>query len=75
MRRHILDLASSKERKLSLKALVGPVLRWRDIARNRRHLLDLNDRMLRDIGLSRYEVLHGAVFHSDIGQERSDCEP
>jgi uncharacterized protein YjiS (DUF1127 family) len=70
MTRHILDLASPKERKLSIKALVGPVLRWRNVARNRRHLLDLNDRMLRDIGLSRYEVLHGAVFHSDTGQVR-----
>jgi uncharacterized protein YjiS (DUF1127 family) len=69
MRRHILDIASSKERKISLKALVGPVLRWRNIARTRRHLLDLNDRMLRDIGLSRYEVLHGAVFHSEVRQE------
>jgi uncharacterized protein YjiS (DUF1127 family) len=75
MRRHILDLASSKERRLSLKALVGPVLRWRSAARSRRHLLDLNNRMLRDIGLSRYEVLHGAVFHSNVGQEPDDCEP
>jgi hypothetical protein len=33
-------------------------------------LLDLNDRLLRDIGLTRLELLHGVDFRSDAGRER-----
>jgi uncharacterized protein YjiS (DUF1127 family) len=51
--------------------LVEPLLRSRKNALSHRYLLDLDDRMLRDIGLNRYEVLHGIAFHSDArrGQE------
>jgi uncharacterized protein YjiS (DUF1127 family) len=34
------------------------VLAWLDHARQRRHLGELDDRLLRDIGLSRTEVEH-----------------
>jgi uncharacterized protein YjiS (DUF1127 family) len=44
---------------------IGPVTRlfdriymWRNRARQRRHLAELDDRLLRDIGLSRVEVEH-----------------
>lgn len=36
--------------------LVDTVLSWMDISRQRRHLLELDDRLLRDIGLSRVDV-------------------
>lgn len=37
----------------NLKRASDTVLRWRDRARQRRHLSELNDHMLRDIGLTR----------------------
>ena len=63
MKRHIVT-SVVRESKFSLKALVEPLLRSRKSALNRRQLLDLDDRLLRDIGLTRYEVLHGTAFHS-----------
>ena len=38
--------------------LFDQVLTWLDRARQRRHLAELDDRLLRDIGLSRAEVHH-----------------
>lgn len=35
---------------------LGRALRWREVARQRRALLALNDRMLKDIGISRAEA-------------------
>jgi uncharacterized protein YjiS (DUF1127 family) len=72
MRRHIVDLANLREGKLSLKALIGRLLRRRNAARNDRRLLDLNDHMLRDIGLSRHEVVYGAAFYSDACESKND---
>jgi uncharacterized protein YjiS (DUF1127 family) len=72
MRRHIVDLANLRECKLSLKALIGRLLRRRNVARNDRRLLDLNDHMLRDIGLSRHEVVYGAAFYSDACESKND---
>jgi uncharacterized protein YjiS (DUF1127 family) len=68
MKRHI--LASNGERTLSLKALVEPLMRSRKRALSRRYLLDLDDRLLRDIGLNRYEVLHGTASHTDALREQ-----
>ena len=50
MRRHFLAVGSVRELKLSLKPLVAPLLRARNIALRRRQLLELHDRLLRDIG-------------------------
>jgi uncharacterized protein YjiS (DUF1127 family) len=36
--------------------LLDMVMGWRDRARQRRHLAELDDRLLRDIGVSRAEV-------------------
>ena len=41
---------------------------WLDLARQRRHLAELDDRLLRDIGLSRVEVeqeLERPFWHAD----------
>jgi uncharacterized protein YjiS (DUF1127 family) len=36
--------------------LLDAAMTWRDRARQRRHLAELDDRLLRDIGVSRAEV-------------------
>jgi uncharacterized protein YjiS (DUF1127 family) len=70
MKRHVLASGNVRERKLSLKALVAPLLHSRINALSRRQLLDLNDRLLRDIGLSRYEVLYGKAYDFDAVRKR-----
>ena len=55
MRPHILKLESLRESK---RSLASRILQWRNRARSRRQLLKLDDRMLSDIGLSRFDVLH-----------------
>jgi uncharacterized protein YjiS (DUF1127 family) len=70
MKRHVLASGNVRDRKLSLKALVAPLLRSRINALSRRQLLDLNDRLLRDIGLSRHEVLYGAATRSEAARKR-----
>ena len=70
MKRSVLPARNVGERKLSLKLLVAPWLRSRSNALSRRQLLELHDRLLRDIGLSRYEVLYGATLSSEAKRER-----
>jgi hypothetical protein len=62
MRRPVLSFVSLKERKFSLKGLIVLFFCRPNRACSRLHLFDLNDRMLRDIGLIRDELLHGADF-------------
>jgi uncharacterized protein YjiS (DUF1127 family) len=40
-----------------LRSLLGRIRAWRERARQRRHLAGLNDHMLRDIGLTRGDVM------------------
>jgi uncharacterized protein YjiS (DUF1127 family) len=49
--------AASVTRPGRLDRLVQTLLLWHERARQRRHLQDLSDHMLRDIGLSRADVL------------------
>jgi uncharacterized protein YjiS (DUF1127 family) len=70
MQRPILSFVSLRERKFSFKGLIVALFSRRNSACSRLHLLDLNDRMLRDIGLTRLELLHGVDFRSDAGRER-----
>jgi uncharacterized protein YjiS (DUF1127 family) len=65
MKRHIDTSVGLREQKVSFKSLLGLLLRFRKRAVTRQHLLDLDDRLLRDIGLTRHEVLHGAAFQSN----------
>jgi uncharacterized protein YjiS (DUF1127 family) len=51
-----LPLAPAKRARLPSR-LIGRIRRWRSAARTRRLLLDLDDRMLLDIGLSRSDLL------------------
>jgi uncharacterized protein YjiS (DUF1127 family) len=50
-RRRVGDLA------MRLRRAVDLLLTWRERARQRRQLRSLNDRMLRDIGITRADVL------------------
>ena len=59
MRRHAFDILPAKERRPSFKDLLRPFIRWRASVRNRRILLSLDDRLLRDIGLTRHEIVKG----------------
>jgi uncharacterized protein YjiS (DUF1127 family) len=63
MKRDILDFVSLRESKQSLATRI---LQWRNRARSRHQLLDLDDRMLNDIGLTRYDVLHSRSLFSDL---------
>lgn len=49
-------------------------LRWRQLARERRALLELDDRLLKDIGISRYDALGEASrpFWDEPGQRWRD---
>ena len=38
------------------------VRRWHDLARQRRHVADLDDRMLQDIGITRADVEEAVPF-------------
>ena len=69
MKRQFLAAGNVAPRKLSLRRLVVRWSRSRNNALRRRQLLELHDRLLRDIGLSRYEVLYGAAFDSDAARE------
>ena len=40
----------------AFRAAWEAVQRWHDLARQRRHVADLDDRMLRDIGITRADV-------------------
>jgi uncharacterized protein YjiS (DUF1127 family) len=44
----------------TLAALAGHYGAWISIARQRRALADLDDRLLRDVGISRYDAAHEA---------------
>ena len=70
MRRPEIDFVSSSEKKSSLKILIASLFRRRRDACHRLHFLDLDDRMLRDIGITRHELLHGVDFRPEAGQER-----
>ena len=70
MKRQFLAAGNLGERKLSLRRLVVRLSRSRSNALRRRQLLELHDRLLRDIGLSRYEVLYGAAFDSEAAREK-----
>lgn len=39
-----------------LRAALAAVLRWQDLARQRRALFQMDDRMLKDVGLTRAEA-------------------
>ena len=41
----------------ALNRTIATLAAWRDVARQRRSLRDLNDHLLKDIGLSRADVL------------------
>jgi uncharacterized protein YjiS (DUF1127 family) len=43
------------------RRLVQALLEWRELARQRRRLLALDDRMLKDIGLSRADAVREAA--------------
>ena len=70
MKRQFLAAGNLGERKLSLRRLVLRLSRSRSNALRRCQLLELHDRLLRDIGLSRYEVLYGAAFDSEAAREK-----
>lgn len=63
MKPHILKLVGLRESKQSLAARI---VQWRNRARSRRQLLDLDDRLLSDIGLTRYDILHSASQFSKL---------
>jgi uncharacterized protein YjiS (DUF1127 family) len=63
MKPHILSFVGLRESKQSLAARIA---QWRNHARSRRQLLDLNDRMLSDIGLMRCDVLYSKSQFSEL---------
>ena len=63
MKPHILSFVSLRESKQSLAARIA---QWRNRARSRRRFLDLDDRMLSDIGLMRCDVLYSKSQFSEL---------
>ena len=59
MKRLNIGFVSSGERRHLFRILTGLLAEWRIHARSRRQLLELDDRMLNDIGLTRHDVMHG----------------
>jgi uncharacterized protein YjiS (DUF1127 family) len=59
MKRLNIGFGSSRERRHPQRVLTKLLAQWRIRARSRRQLLELDDRMLNDIGLTRHEILHG----------------
>jgi len=45
----------------AFRALLGTFETWQERTDQRRHLLELDERLLRDIGLSRYDALREAA--------------
>ena len=45
----------------AFRTLAGTFETWQERADQRRHLLELDERLLRDIGLSRYDALREAA--------------
>ena len=45
----------------AIKDLLGTYATWRGRIETRAHLLDLDDRLLRDIGISRYDAIKEAA--------------
>ena len=68
-RRRVGDLA------MRLRRAVDLLLTWRERARQRRQLRSLNDRMLRDIGLTRADVLAEIVQAVLAALRPSGVEP
>ena len=66
MKTLVLNFLRLRESKQSLAARI---LQWRNQARSRRQLLDLDDRLLSDIGLTRCDVLHSKSLFSDLARQ------
>ncbi len=56
---HRRDVARGR-RRASLSDVVDLIFMWQERVRTRRHLHELDEHMLRDIGLSRGDALHEA---------------
>jgi uncharacterized protein YjiS (DUF1127 family) len=66
MKPQILGFVSLREGKQSLAIRIA---QWRNRARSRRQLLELDDRLLSDIGLTRYDVLHSRSRLSELKRQ------
>jgi uncharacterized protein YjiS (DUF1127 family) len=66
MKPFVIDFVSLRE---SRQSLAARILQWRNRARSRRQLLDLDDRLLSDIGLTRCDVLHSKSLFSDLARQ------
>lgn len=60
MHRIAFDLPRRTRARLRLVELFDVLLTWQQRAKDRRSLLELDDRLLRDIGLSRADILREA---------------
>ena len=54
----------------SLRSIIARIIQRRREARTARQLLDLSDTLLRDIGLTRYDVMAGAASSWTRSPER-----